>query len=53
MEQDDMASENSGDQRTVPQRETVKDLPPATKPSRPSGPPILNHGPEMLRSSHC
>jgi hypothetical protein len=53
MEQDDMASENHGDQRAEPKRETIKDLRPATKPSPPSRPAILNDGPELLRSSHC
>jgi hypothetical protein len=48
-----MASENHGDQRAEPKRETIKDLRSSTKPSAPSGPPILNDGPELLRSSHC
>jgi hypothetical protein len=53
MEQDDMASENHGNQRDSTKRETVKDLPSSAKPSAPSGPPILNHGPELPRSSNC
>jgi hypothetical protein len=53
MEQDDMASESHEDQREVPKRETIKDLRSSTKPSAPSGPPILNDGPESLRSRHC
>jgi hypothetical protein len=52
-EQHDMVSENHGDQRAEPKPETVKDLRSSTKPSAPSGPPILNDGPELLRSSHC
>jgi len=53
MEQDTMAGENHGDQRAVPQRETIKDLRSSAKPAPPSGPAILNDGPESLRSSHC
>jgi hypothetical protein len=53
MEQDTMAGENHGDQRPVPQRETIKDLRSSTKPAPPSGPAILNDGPESLRSSDC
>jgi hypothetical protein len=56
MEQDNMvqytASENHGDQRALPERETIKDSRPAPGPS-PSMPPLLNEGPELLRSSHC
>jgi hypothetical protein len=48
-----MASENHGDQRAEPKREIIKDLRSSTKPSAPGGPPILNDGPELLRSSHC
>jgi hypothetical protein len=53
MEQDDMASENHGDQRRVPKREAIKDSRSSTQPSPPSSPSILNDGPELLRSSHC
>jgi len=53
MELNGMASENHGDQRAATERETVKDSRPFTKPSAPSGPPILNDGPELPRSSHC
>jgi hypothetical protein len=53
MEQDDMAGENHDDQRASTKRETIKDLRSSAKPSVPSGPPILNEGPESLRSSHC
>jgi hypothetical protein len=53
MEQDDMANENHGDPRDSTKRETIKDLRSSTKPSAPSGPPILNNGPELPRSSHC
>ncbi len=48
-----MASENHGDQRASTKRETIKDLRSSTKPSVPSGPPILNDGPELPRSSDC
>jgi hypothetical protein len=53
MEHDTMADENHGDPRALPQRETIKDLRSSTKPVPPSGPAILNDGPESLRSSHC
>jgi hypothetical protein len=53
MEQDDMASESHEDQCEVPKRETIKDLRSSAKPAAPSGPPILNDGPELPRSSHC
>jgi hypothetical protein len=48
-----MTSENHGDQRSVTKREAVKDSRSSTKPAAPSGPPIINDGPELLRSSHC
>ena len=48
-----MAGENHDDQRASTKRETIKDLRSSAKPSVPSGPPILNEGPESLRSSHC
>jgi hypothetical protein len=53
MEQDDMASENNGDQRAVPKRDDIKDTRSSTQPSPPSRPSIVNDGPELLRSSHC
>jgi hypothetical protein len=53
MEQDDMASENHDGQRAETKRGAIKDSRSSTKPSAPSGPPILNDGPELPRSSHC
>jgi hypothetical protein len=50
MEQDDMASEIRGDQRTTPERKPLKES--TTRTTRQSGPP-LNDGPELLRSNHC
>lgn len=52
MEQNNMASENCTDPRAAPEREPRKALhAPVRKPQ--AGPPILNHGLEMLRSSDC
>jgi hypothetical protein len=63
MEHDDMASDNHSDQRATPERKPIKDKPikdkpikdirSSTRPSQQSGPPIVNDGPELLRSSHC
>ena len=47
-----MASENHGDQRTAPERDSLKGLRSTTRTSRQSGPP-MNDGPEMLRSNDC
>jgi hypothetical protein len=52
MEQHDMASENR-DQRTATEREQLKGSRSPTRPSPQSGSPILNDGPELLRSSLC
>ena len=47
-----MASEICTDQCATPEREPRKALhAPVRKPQ--AGPPILNHGLEMLRSSDC
>jgi hypothetical protein len=53
MEHDDMASENPRDTRVTPERDQLKGarLPP--RPTPPSSSPILNDGPELLRSIHC
>jgi hypothetical protein len=48
-----LANENHDDQRATTKRETIKDLRSSTKPSAPTGPPILNDGPELPRSSDC
>jgi hypothetical protein len=48
-----MASENHPEQRTASERERPKDSRLSTPPSPPSGPRILNDGPELLRSNHC
>jgi hypothetical protein len=53
MEQDTMASENRPDQRAAAEREQPKDARLSTRRSPPSGPRILNDGPELLRSNHC
>ena len=47
-----MASEHQGDQPAASERKPIK-LPASSRPSPQSGPPILNDGPESLRSSHC
>jgi hypothetical protein len=52
LEQDDMASENHGDQRVAPERKPLKDLHSTTRTPQQGGPP-LNDGPELLRSNHC
>jgi hypothetical protein len=53
MEQDIMPSEIRSDQRVPPEREPRKDSRSTTRTSQQSGPPILNDGPELLRSNHC
>jgi len=52
MEQEDMASENHGDQRAAPERKPSKDLRSTTRTPQQGGPP-LNDGPELLRSNQC
>jgi len=52
MEQDDMASENHGDQRAAPERKPSKDSRSTTRTPQEGGPP-LNDGPELLRSNQC
>jgi len=52
MEQDDMASENHGDQRAAPERKPSKDLRSTTRTPQQGG-PSLNDGPELLRSNQC
>ena len=46
-------SENQADERAAPEREPLKDTRPSNRPLPQSGPPILNDGPELLRSNHC
>jgi hypothetical protein len=47
-----MSSENCSDQRAAPEHEPRKALhAPVRKPQ--AGPPILNYGLEVLRSSDC
>jgi hypothetical protein len=55
LEQDDMPSENSSDERAAPEPKPkpVNDTRPPPRPAPQNGPPILNDGPELLRSSHC
>jgi hypothetical protein len=53
MEHDDMASENHRDSRLVPERDQTKGSRLPTRPVPPSSSPILNDGPELLRSIHC
>jgi len=53
MEQDTMASENHPDQRAASEPKSTKDSRSSTPPSPPSGPRIVNDGPELLRSNHC
>ena len=45
-----MAGEKQRDQSTLPEREQPSDL---RSPAPQPGPPILNDGPELLRSSYC
>jgi hypothetical protein len=53
MGQDTMASENRPDPRTAPERKRPQDSRSSNPPSPPTGPRILNDGPELLRSNHC
>jgi hypothetical protein len=53
MGQDTMASENHPDPRTAPERKRPQDSRSSTPPSPPTGPRIVNEGPELLRSKHC
>jgi hypothetical protein len=52
LEQDNMASENHGDQCLAPERKPSQDLGSTTPTPQQGGPP-LNDGPELLRSNHC
>jgi hypothetical protein len=47
-----MAIDHHRDQRAASERAPVK-VPPSTRPSPQSGPPLFNDGPESVRSSHC
>jgi hypothetical protein len=49
----DMAGEKQKDQSTLPEREQARDLRSPAPPSPQPGPPILNDGLELPRSSHC
>jgi hypothetical protein len=49
----DMAAEQSRNLRREPEREQARDLRSPAPPSPQPGPPILNDGPEALRSSYC
>jgi hypothetical protein len=51
MEQDDMPSDIRREPNAAPERETSKDLP--VRPPTPSGPRIVNDGPESPRSNLC
>jgi hypothetical protein len=53
MEQDTMANENLPDQRAASERKRPQDSRSSAPPSPPTGPRILNDGPELLRSNHC
>ena len=48
-----MPSENPSDQRVKPQRKPLDDTHVPPRPAPQSGPPILNDGPELPRSSDC
>jgi hypothetical protein len=52
MEQDDMPSDIRREPNAAPERETSKDLP-SVRPPTPSGPRIVNDGPESPRSNLC
>jgi len=49
----DMAAEQQSDQRSEPERDQARDLRSPAQPSPQPGPPILNGGLELPRSSHC
>jgi hypothetical protein len=51
-EHDDMATERD-DSRNDNERERPRALRPSKTPSEPILPPLINEGPEMIRSSHC
>jgi hypothetical protein len=53
MEHDDMASENRTETPASPERGQIKGSRLPTRPAPPSSSPILNDGPELLRSIHC
>jgi hypothetical protein len=53
MVQDIKPSEIRPDQRVPPEREPHRDSRSTTRTSQQSGQPILNDGPELLRSNHC
>jgi hypothetical protein len=53
MEHDDMANENNRDNRAAPERDQIKGPRLPARPFPPSNSPILNDGPESLRSIHC
>jgi hypothetical protein len=53
LEQDDMPSESSRDERGAPQRKPGDDMRPPPRPAQQNGPPILNDGPELPRSNDC
>jgi hypothetical protein len=53
MEHDDMTSENQRDNHAAPERDQLKGPRLPVRPSPPSTSPILNDGPELLRSIHC
>jgi hypothetical protein len=53
MEQDDMASEILGDRRVAFERKPLKDPQSGGRSPQQAGPPVVNDGPELLRSNHC
>ena len=48
-----MAGKIGRDQRVAPEREQAKGSHSATPTPQQAGPPVLNDGPELLRSNHC
>jgi hypothetical protein len=53
MEHDDMASEHHGDRQAADQRKQPSDPRSPAPPLPQGGPPLLNEGLEVPRSSHC
>jgi hypothetical protein len=53
LEQDDMPSESSRDERAAPERKPGDDTRSPPRPAQQNGPPILNDGPELPRSNDC
>jgi hypothetical protein len=53
MEHDDMASEQGTDQQAPDQRKEPRDPRSPTPPLPQGGPPLVNDGLEVPRSSHC